>query len=329
MSRVPPIDLIHKMSYIHNTENLTKKLYEILSASEAVVKLDFYKLIHRREAGSKGQKQIAYTKLFCDDPVYKKLESGYQLFECYSAGKIIKTKSRRDRYELWIPILDNNNVIQIIYLLLAYIDSDLSDSIDKLIDIYRNQVSILNEKDRDYLTRLYNRKYLNKVLRDIQYSSGRKEDRQADFFLAILDIDHFKRVNDTYGHLIGDEVLVRFSRVVEEAVRKEDYAFRYGGEEFCILIKNSTKKGVVSLLERLRITIEGTDFPRCQTITVSIGFVRMVRENDPFSLSDMADRALYYAKEHGRNQVCSYDWLVEKGEIQPIAGPVSDVSLWG
>jgi len=143
----------------------------------------------------------------------------------------------------------------------------------------------------------------------------------------MLDIDFFKRVNDEFGHLYGDEVLLLFSGLMKKVFRDNDFLYRYGGEEFVVLLQTSTLKESAVALERFRSAVEAYDFPQVGKITVSIGFVQMKAGELPSSTLDKADKALYYAKEHGRNQVCSYQMLSEKNLIE--AGVVNiDVELF-
>jgi len=124
--------------------------------------------------------------------------------------------------------------------------------------------------------------------------------------LGAMDIDHFKRVNDTYGHLYGDEVLLHFAQLMERHFRYTDFLFRFGGEEFIVLLTNTDATGARRALERFRQIVSEFDFPSVGQVTVSIGFTRIEPETLPTTLVDWSDRALYYAKEHGRNQVVHY-----------------------
>ena len=123
--------------------------------------------------------------------------------------------------------------------------------------------------------------------------------------------DHFKRVNDTYGHLYGDEVLLHFSRLMEQNFRYKDIPFRFGGEEFVLLLETSGIDDVQPVLDRFRKVVESYDFPGVGKVTVSIGYTKCEQNTLPTTLIDHADKALYFAKENGRNRVVSYDELPE------------------
>ncbi len=126
--------------------------------------------------------------------------------------------------------------------------------------------------------------------------------------VAMVDIDHFKRINDTYGHQTGDAVIRRVADVILRSLRREDMIIRYGGEEFLVLLPNADTAIAGQVMERLRIECEGQDLCECtETVTVSIG-VSVVTQQSPSPLADQiatADERLYEAKRTGRNRVVS------------------------
>ena len=159
---------------------------------------------------------------------------------------------------------------------------------------------------RDGLTGLYNHRYFQEEM-DRELSRALRYERM--FSLIIFDIDHFKKVNDTYGHPVGDEVIIAISRAAEKAVRTTDVLARYGGEEFAVVLPeaNFTEAKVVaerirSYIENLSLTVNGEIIK----VTVSLGYtsyrhVSHIKEKGP--IISMADRALYTAKQAGRNLV--------------------------
>ena len=133
----------------------------------------------------------------------------------------------------------------------------------------------------------------------------------------MIDVDHFKSINDQHGHLVGDEVLCRLVSVITSTLRKQDYLARYGGEEFCILMPATSEIEALVIAERLRTFYAGTnmgdeDAPWYSTI--SIGVTDSVTSGFEFeSLIEGADRALYLAKQTGRNRVISASTLQQPG----------------
>jgi diguanylate cyclase (GGDEF)-like protein len=122
---------------------------------------------------------------------------------------------------------------------------------------------------------------------------------------VMLDIDHFKEVNDTYGHSVGDEVLVNLTRLIRDKIRNTDALVRWGGEEFVILCGDTPIQNAQFLAEKLRHAIETTQLIKQQVVTCSFGIAEMVAGEDPKRLFDRADKALYASKQAGRNRVTS------------------------
>jgi diguanylate cyclase (GGDEF)-like protein len=156
----------------------------------------------------------------------------------------------------------------------------------------------------DSLTGLYNRRaVLDKLDELINLANRYKE----DFSLSMLDIDNFKKVNDRYGHLTGDEVLEKIAVLIRRNTRETDIVGRYGGEEFIIILPKTNLSSAWVVAERLRNIIEKAELKdsagNAFTITVSQGLVGWERDEDAASLISRADAALYKAKEKGRNRV--------------------------
>ena len=168
---------------------------------------------------------------------------------------------------------------------------------------------------RDPLTQLLTRRYLDKRLPGI-LSRHRLND--APLSLLMLDLDRFKRVNDRFGHLTGDEVLRGAAEVIQSCIRGADAAIRYGGEEVCVVLPGAEIKRAAEVAERIRHSIEVARFSERQPdlqVTASLGVAQADEDEDAQRCLARADAALYRAKEQGRNQV----------ELAPFEEP--DVSL--
>lgn len=155
---------------------------------------------------------------------------------------------------------------------------------------------------RDELTGAFNRRHLMEVIR---LEKQRSERSGRVFSICILDVDFFKRVNDTYGHVAGDEVLREIARTASEALRQTDYFGRYGGEEFAIVLTDTAVNGALITAERVRLRVEGLRFPNISAdlrVTVSTGIADSRANEDTNATFKSADQALYLAKENGRNQ---------------------------
>lgn len=159
---------------------------------------------------------------------------------------------------------------------------------------------------RDALTGAMNRRYL---MESLDRSIATAQRRQEQLAVVMIDIDHFKSINDTHGHLVGDEVLKTFGSRLIELGRNEDLFGRYGGEEFCMVLPSSDAEQAKQAAERCREIIAGAPFDTHAgplPITASFGVVATTPQPNetPQTLIDRADRQLYRAKEQGRNQVC-------------------------
>jgi len=227
------------------------------------------------------------------------------------------------------PIVGNRGVVgllEIVSDVLGDLDTHL---ILAFVKVYSNYLSILDESETDTLTGLLNRRTFDNNIEKIiaersapgdpQHSPNRTarrtESTELPHWLAVMDIDHFKRINDKFGHLYGDEVLLLLSRNMQRIFRQRDKLFRFGGEEFIVVLDRTDLESARGVLERFRKTISQYEFPQVGKVTISIGFVRLDKADVPSSIIGRADQALYYAKEHGRNKVCFYEDLVAEGKI--------------
>lgn len=157
-----------------------------------------------------------------------------------------------------------------------------------------------NRANYDALTHIYNRRrFLELLDRGIENSKRLNHDLSLVFF----DIDHFKKINDTYGHNIGDEVLKSLTALASQTIRSSDVFARWGGEEFLILIESTTLENAAKMAEKLRKVIMEHEFPEVKTVTCSFGVASYHPDETGESFIGRADSALYRAKESGRNRV--------------------------
>jgi diguanylate cyclase (GGDEF)-like protein/PAS domain S-box-containing protein len=153
---------------------------------------------------------------------------------------------------------------------------------------------------KDPLTHLFNRRHLSMVL-DAEIKRADRYDNQ--FGLIMFDVDHFKEINDTFGHDVGDEVLRRMAEAVQEEVRESDQLGRWGGEEFLLIALELNKTRTELLAEKIRKLIAGIEFSGAGRVTVSIGATGYHSGEGEMMLLKRADQALYLAKKKGRNRV--------------------------
>ncbi len=199
-----------------------------------------------------------------------------------------------------------------------------------LFRVYDNYLGVLRDSQIDRLTGLLNRRTfddqldraLGLIRRAYQDDANTRSKRKVGegngcFFMGEIDIDHFKSINDRFGHLYGDEVLVILARILQSTFRKTDLIYRFGGEEFVVIVYVDDRDDAEMTFERLRCSIENHVFPQVGRVTVSTGITEIRDTSSPVELLGRADQALYYAKTHGRNRVSFYEALVANGDLPP------------
>ncbi|MBL0730177.1 GGDEF domain-containing protein [Piscinibacter sp. HJYY11] len=208
--------------------------------------------------------------------------------------------------------------------------------VGSILRIYRNFQALLDYSERDTLTGLLNRKTFDEsFLKATNEPTGipmaadgrRLPTASHRHWLGVIDIDHFKSVNDNYGHLIGDEVLLLLSRLMRSSFRFHDRLYRFGGEEFVVLMRCANEQDAALALERMRSNTASYPFPQVGQITISIGFTEVKPGDTPSAAFERADKAVYFAKSHGRNQVQSHAELVARGDLEDES-KIGDVELF-
>jgi diguanylate cyclase (GGDEF)-like protein len=218
--------------------------------------------------------------------------------------------------------------------LLIYSDApvEVHPDMDCLIQVYKHQCHHIRQATSDKLTGLMNRDLLDHHLQSIydELRRGERRDtgKRTDCALAFIDIDNFKRINDQHGHLMGDEVLLLISQLMNKTFRENDLLFRFGGEEFIVILRYCDRDNAQWVLERFRKAIENFKFPFTNQITVSIGFTMIEPIVNYDVMISRADKALYYVKEHGKNACGCYENLVETNAIVTHVPNESDVELF-
>lgn len=230
-----------------------------------------------------------------------------------------------------IPIIVNNNVTDILDIHGHKLTSNTKNIIHGFISIFSNFLTVIDDNEHDTLTGLLNRKTFDLRLSELiaiadennsiitnSEEERRTEKDQTYHWAGILDIDYFKSINDKFGHVFGDEILLLFSNLMEKSFRSNDLLFRYGGEEFVVVLTPTTEASALKVYERFLKTLEEFDFPQVGRVTASIGMVKIADQEHATTVLEHADQALYYAKEHGRNQVCHYHSLIKNGDIKEL-----------
>lgn len=239
--------------------------------------------------------------------------------------------SRRDEDNVGrhaFPVMDGDEPVGVVEIRrappLSVADEKL---VEGLIRIYRSHLGVLDQTHTDELTGLDNRKPFEEAFRRLS-RSDRAAPKRPRGEVAIVDIDHFKRVNDTFGHVYGDEVLVLVSAMLKRSFRERDRVFRFGGEEFAILLADLTPQQAERALERFRDSVESARFPQVGRVTVSIGVTTIVAHETGLEAFGRADEALYMAKNDGRNRLLRYETLLAEGRIFKKPKHVEKIELF-
>lgn len=275
-----------------------------------------------------------------------RLDSHPALRACYDTRTPVRSNPGKNRQRCHVfPVVGDRDIVG---LLEIEHPEALRENQERLVAgllrIYRNHLGVLDASESDELTGLLNRKTFDNYFRrqmpqqpPLQMRSGQFErigkrrppNRQQRPWLAVVDIDFFKRVNDRFGHLYGDEVLVLLARLLRNLLRETDRIFRFGGEEFVVVLGATEAPFAEQALERCRAGVEGFQFPQVGRVTVSIGYTGIIAGDSGSDAFGRADEALYFAKEQGRNQVRSYDLLVDQGSLQPKTVANGALELFG
>lgn len=203
-----------------------------------------------------------------------------------------------------------------------------TQAIQQLLRVYQNQEFHLTRSTQDKLTNLLNRQAYSEKIDHLFRSSGRSQ-RATDIrrVMAMVDIDNFKAINDQYGHLFGDEILVLISRLMEKSFRVDDWLIRFGGEEFILILHDVDLNTAAQSLDRFRKNVAQCRFPQIEQVTVSIGFTQLDLTIPHTQLLGRTDQALYYSKKNGRNQCNQYETLLAQ-KLLDNADLDSDIELF-
>lgn len=169
------------------------------------------------------------------------------------------------------------------------------------LNVEKQRIQLVNLATKDVLTGAGNRRALNTKLAELIAGNQRAPQCMS---LLLFDLDHFKRVNDEFGHIIGDDILQQVAKIVQHRIRETDSLYRFGGEEFIIVPVLDSLESATYFAEQLRILIEQHEFQHHIKVTSSFGVAKYIEGESPEQWINRADSALYQAKQNGRNCVC-------------------------
>lgn len=332
------IDLLKSVANITNQKSKPAIKTALLDELENLLTFDVISLLKVEPDLSKEQNHqielvaIRYHESGLTDYLETDFNSDPQVLTCIN-HKSVQLNSIDQQNQLTLPLLIKNQVYAVLIIYLPEVEPSLVEIITQLANISANLISTIHESEIDTLTGLLNRKTLEYHLSDFfsdlkprENSVHHKEDVYN--WLIILDIDKFKLINDKYGHTYGDEVLLLFSDIMKRSFRHSDMLFRYGGEEFIVVVSFVTEEQLIDILERFRLAVVSYLFPQVGRVTMSAGASIINPNLHPNTVIEQADKALYFCKENGRNQIALHHQLVDKSLIEETIEVDSDIELF-
>jgi diguanylate cyclase (GGDEF)-like protein len=213
---------------------------------------------------------------------------------------------------------------------------DQTLTIEAMLHVFRNMYNLLAYSDRDALTGLLNRKALDDtfysaVLEEMDAGLDSRSQALAapvapgqerrhrvppNYWLGTVSVDNFPVLSDQHGHLIGEEVLLLVARILNNTFRTYDRIYRFGGDQFAVLMHCPDEALVLAAFERFRVNMEKFNFPQVGRVTACAGFTRVSADDSPSTALERAERAVDYAQHHGNNKVFSHGDLVRKGVFE-------------
>lgn len=281
-------------------------------------------------AGTGPSGQFLRNAYLPDRQYCQPIERDSLLKRCCQEMSVVLEIQEDGSHRIVFPVICLDEPVYLIDLSLSEeFSADQRVTLMGLIEYFGNHIALLDYGEADTLTGLASRKTFDKhlfellgraatddLLGSLTGTPNRRHGKaNSTHWLAVCDIDHFKQVNDNFGHLIGDEVLIMLARVMRQSFRFDDQLFRFGGEEFVALLQPTGEEFALATLERFRKAVESEIFSRVGHVTVSIGFSALRPNDTPTDAIDRADEALYYVKRNGRNGVACYEKLVATGQL--------------
>ena len=323
---------------------LVKALLSILAWGRRIPKIQLYRVIHHQD------NRLLSLSVSTDGTEVKSHHDQEMQLQKQHPGLQRAMKDRitvsEDRdygngtleHQSWVPVDYKGELIACVEITVRrplQVQAEQMALVDCLLAVYCNYLALLEYSQVDALTGLLNRNTFEDSL--TQLLSGEtsspmmppgserrhlSKQTSAGHWLAVIDIDDFKQVNDIFGHLVGDDVLVRVSDIMRSVFRRHDRLFRFGGEEFVVLLRGVTRQNAMRTFRRFCSTVAKNHIDNIDGhITVSVGLSRACDNDTPTEWLGRSDNALYYAKQNGKNQVANYEQLIE-------ANLVSKPAVW-
>ncbi|MEI8608292.1 GGDEF domain-containing protein [Enterovibrio norvegicus] len=258
------------------------------------------------------------------------------LRSCVAIGDNVVEYSKTDNQSLLaVPIRfgEKDDIHAVVFCKCDQVKGDEVQLIEGLAKIYENYQKIISASERDGLTGLYNRKVLTTKIdllldRFLIQGSSITDDPTHHHWVCIFDIDHFKQINDTLGHVFGDEVILLITAMMKQNFDDEDILFRYGGDEFVAIMHPQSREDMEATVRNFFDAVNNRDYGQAKNVSISMGAASINdQELNAITVLGFADQSLYKAKQNGRNQVAFYEDLIASGELKSLV-PEDDVELF-
>jgi diguanylate cyclase (GGDEF)-like protein len=344
------INSVGDLTFLRDREGLeitlASVLYELLGAQRLVlwrVAANSQGLRLRQRAALEGSNRVAISETHTPVHELPLLDSVPRLKACFDAKVPIHLDRNSGRHIHVFPISSDREVIGLLEVEhVERLREDHERLVTGMLRVYRNHLSVLDYSEHDELTGLLNRKtfegYFNRMVAvdpvapassvGFEWRGARRPPNPDQHpWIAVIDIDFFKRINDRFGHLYGDEVLLLMARLMRANFRESDRLFRFGGEEFVVLLGHTESENAGKVMDRFRKVVEAYRFPQLEGVTISIGYT-CASGTTGSTAFERADEALYIAKGQGRNQVRCFETLIEEGVLKHKVAAESEVELF-
>jgi diguanylate cyclase (GGDEF)-like protein len=315
------LENIAELTFLRNQRELEQAFAEMVYQLAEARSLTLWR-VGRLSGGVKLRRQVALPQPEGQEHVADTCVPQLECRVCLDSARPVCAMLRGDEGVLHVyPIHDGSRVTGLLELTRGQPFTRLEERmIASFIRVYGNHAGLLDFGERDELTGLLNRRSFSTIFNQASMRRGG--------VIAVADIDFFKRINDEFGHAYGDEVLILMARLMEQVLDESAGVFRFGGEEFVVLLAGASLEEAAALLEAFRATVQSAIFPQVGRVTVSIGFTGFRTSDSGASAFGRADEALYVAKQRGRNQVQCHEWLVVEGSLVEEKKSGSEVVLF-
>lgn len=317
------LETVAEMTHLRNKEALELHFAEAVYQIAGATRLVIWRVIGRGEEAKlrvrvslpHGRTGAGGDMLLAERPEFR---------ECVEARRTVEVRLSNHRQTRYLfPLCDERQVNGLLDIVMPRrLDVPQMTLVTGLMRVYGNHAGLLDYGSRDELTGLLNRRTFSSFFKQVA------EDDSTRAIIAVIDIDFFKRVNDDLGHMYGDEVLILLARLLEDRFGEQDEVFRFGGEEFLVLLRQETLETAFKALEAFRVKVAEAEFPQVGRVTVSAGFAAVVPGDTGAVAFGRADEALYVAKQRGRNQVQCHEWLVMEGSLTDAKKTGGQVELF-